>query len=508
MSETEPTIDFSSTIVPFEQIPDTLTSYRHGALGIEIAGDRSLKHGEQAITVVPDLFALNSLLLAGGRWVTFAHLKDSVGFPYTSPNFTRRMNMLNDSLKELTGVSEGVERRGEAQSRVARISPEFTFREGRGAEENRWLQLGITGDDEKISFESMGRRREILGKMFQGFVNEKVVVHEMRRMHEESLRLRRGVEMPPEMVYEQLLRIEQAAATFLSSTSQEWTEAEYDILCWGTMAYHKLYMSVEPMLRGICINAGRYSAGQLTEDMLQGARLEVLKAILQFGHEGVLEEKARYFYAHCNEAIRGSISDTILESVTAHKHITHREYYLHTRISEAHWRLSQDGKDTALAQIVKEIGDPELTVEEVRKCIDRTQRGVLRPDALEKGWEYLPGSADFEETEDNRLLDNILFANAINQLFENPTLSPKEKIMVSLTYGVWSPSLRGHVVRNGRDGESFEYPSTQEEFNDVVEGRMQSYRRLADILPYSHKGINNIVVGALKKARLFLDNPL
>ena len=244
--------DYSTKIIPIEPSGSVIDGGQN-SIGVDIVGDRELSFGGKLLVVEPDTFVLNALLKSGPDWATCSEMQDSVGFSFSKPTWTRRLNKLRDGLSELLGWPDAIEGDGSFnQNRVYRFSPLLQFTDRR------------TGDE--LFLHTNVDRRRCFGEMFRAIWDEPDFKQLQSQIIIESQRLNgKAKELPARILASNLALIN----TGLNGYLHDGFEAARDKIVAAAAANERVYYSTTHIIEAKSFAIGKRYNGDFNDDFLQ-----------------------------------------------------------------------------------------------------------------------------------------------------------------------------------------------------------------------------------------------
>lgn len=475
--------DLAKRIIDLDVIPAVTPENEQEPLVIQIVDDDRLasQDGERVITLRPDCLMLNGLLLFRNTWATGSDIRSRVGLHIKHTGFMNRVSHLHEGLRYLIGISGNlIETNGYTNWRKAyKLSERLIFSDERSNPERTAQQYGITSPivpfeeydgTQRLQFAATEDRRKLLGALFREYANLPEVRHAEEVVwgvaagHKQAQQLEKSApQMSPPEVYAQFLEIDKGAVAFAQPAQNELTRIAGTA---SVIAYHKLLASVLPLVKRVTFSYGKTYLGRLDDEFFQLGCEAAVKVIMDLGGDKNLLESCEYFYIRCAKKVDYAMLQAMRDDHLHMKHVTETDYHLSRKIRKAQESLRHSlSREPSTQEIARHIEEPTLDVQERMAAMAAPDVSISSFD----GADSIVLDQEYPDDNIDRQLELFYYQDLVDYLFASSFLTDRQKIVLSLGYGVYTSRLRGATLRNRKSYNVFIYPYTQEGFNEMVQ---------------------------------------
>ncbi|HEU5121877.1 MAG TPA: hypothetical protein VFT59_03445, partial [Candidatus Saccharimonadales bacterium] len=407
-----------------------------------------------------------------------------------------RLHKLSASIEEITDLPHAVETQGNAQSSLIRLSPLLDFNDTRetiptsGVIQEWYDQYDVP----RTTFATSEYRRRALSHLFHQFAESpQAALYLARLQAENSQKSQKEVELPDYRIYSILAYIENGLHAYLHDEDEE-------AQAMGTYAYYNLLASTVPMVTGLA----KSKSWIHTEELIQEGMACVTEAIMDFSGSEDLVSVAEDFYPMCLSRLSFKFSNFITAEVAAKRAMSTKALRLELLIREVEKSFAQEhGRVPTEAEIYAELDDPTISPKRISNALYRMQFGLTGMSYYNR-LENVDRSALLMAAIDDQI-EQIYREDIAAKVFASRWITDKEKVTLSLYYGIFVENLRGMEVRKTKAGPVFTYPYDAASFDLLAQQTVGNQRGLGAILDYTHRGVGKILEAAREKAHAELE---
>lgn len=458
------------------------------------------------------LYIVNSLLM-NTEVCTPSQLRDAYGFNGTTAAFSAAMQKLLQEIGEATDAPllhiEDVRVPPSRRPRPGYVlqAPVVDRRVGRSAE--GWLALNVAvtdngevGLDERghVLFGSSGGREQVVSRMLGAFASHRQVEqgltamlrgHIGRRSYQNRiLPVGRYSMLDEEVELELFHAVEEGIYDFVQTGGEEKPKVILAVL-----SALRLYLQHGHLIGGYATSMSRGNPADYPELYQQGA-MGLLTAVGQTS----LARREAYgpFTYTAGWYIRNAMVRWFYDTKGLFPLHSSQKQALDS-MKDASNVLVERGVNVSRQALAEETG---FSLARVSALFARTAEGVYLEDKR-PGYETATYGDVLSELTFEEKFDRVMLQEDVDVLFASPELTDREKIVLSLQYGVYSRRLAGAEMRARGKGLVFTYPYTEEDFDDVCRATdgLHSLDMLFGLQPGTTSAIHR---KALKRARLAL----
>lgn len=463
----------------------------------EITKPTEIAYGEYVIDVSTRVLALNALLLERDKWATSGRLRD-YGSDLHRTVFNRHILWVRDELSAATG-QELLFMDGYGQSMKYRLSERIQLVDKRKmtAEDDTLASLAaeITPSSdasqgvEGLHFKDNSVRRRIVASAIRSAIKLPGAYSRMTNVLGENWQQVTAYLNPAserlssEDCHAFFEKIEKGLVAALQEEQTPETEAaRIDMLEAYLSMYYKHLFIVDILARQLMKSRERY------DDLFQEGCIALTKALMSYTRENSSGEDGT-FGSSAYTWIKGSMLYYLYNKeglIRLPKHVAERRRQIRRALDE----YIQDHGSYPTVENIAEI--VSLTPSQVREAIVDTY-----------------GSQTIENIDlaDNSFdpeLNRTLIHEEIHDLLRDDGLTTREKIVLSMRFGIFVPSLGGACFA-AKGKVTFEYPYSPEGMPPERQGNYTiSLAELAKLLGLTSTAINGIERKGLRKARSIL----
>lgn len=464
---------------------------------IDIIDDATLAYGKMRTTLHPDTLALNGLLLLRHKgWVRHAEVKDVVGFNLGPTALNTRLHKLSRSIEEMTDFPDAVESQGNGKHATLRLSPFLDFNDIRG------IPGGFGVIHERYDEQSLPRtvfvtaehRRRALSHLFQRYTEHpQVALHMAYLQYENEQKSKEETELSPDDIHTLLAYIECGLHAYLHNDDEE-------AKLHATNAYYSLLASVTPMVTGLAASKSWIHM----EELVQEGLACITETIMDLSGNEDLRKTAEGFYPICLSIASHKYSNFITREVAANRCMSTKALRLEHLIQAVEKRFVQEHhRIPTELEVHAELNDPSISLQRVGNAILRMQFGHPGTSHYDQ-YEHIDRSAALSAAIDDQI-ERVYREDIATKVFADETITVKEKVMLSLYYGIFVENLRGAEIRKTKKGPVFTYPYDATTFESLAQQTVGNMPILGSMLDYSHRGVGKILEAARAKAHADLE---
>jgi hypothetical protein len=498
----------SSKETPPENTPDTLTRI------IGIVDDNRYLFDGKILVIEPDSLVLEGLIKLQDTWASTSEIQDAGGIALGPSSFRERINGIIKGMGELVGTSEGLlQTQGQARSKRYRLSPDLLFIDVRDDPMYVRFKYGVLNEvppyvdyrgDERLHFRSRGDRRRLFGALSRQCIERGEHTFLPDTQHNLRQQVRhlydRMPQLEPEDLVESCRQIEEGMIAFLQPEQNESTRVATSR---AVTAYHRILISTIPQVKRLAVVQGLRYQGTFDDELFQEGCLQAINEVLDLGASDDLTQACQYFYTKCDKAIRFKMWNASRMRLQDEKTITEKEYDTLRQVAIA--------LDTLTTSLKREPSPAEVAMH-LNITDDEAVYAMLRLEDSSTSLDFWPEpdsllvSYGFYEGID-REINLAYLQDVVETLFLSPDLSDNEKIILSLSYGVYSSALCGAEFRTRMRWENFTYPYSEEDFLAVIR-QNASMESIAEVVRYDRTRLANMLKSSLTKSRVILNETL
>lgn len=493
--------DFSKGIIPLDLAPVVEVPEGQELIQATITGAAELSCDAKSINITTQLLAFNALVLYRNHPMTSGELRD-VGFNLHRTTFQRHLDILSVKLLELTG-EQVIEKEGYGKGMTYRLSPRFQLEDIRD-EIDAALPLKLQrlatyypdtfaefDDKQPVNFRSNAARRTAFAMIIRDYSKLPVVKRALYKTfgaRADTVRTRSFANTQPsqEVCLEHFSKIERGLASATAGdNSLEALQAATDmVVAYQHLFYDHLFM-VDILARDFADIPQDYP------DLFEEGSIQLIKAIMSYTPTRKEEPEGTF-----GSAAYGWIRNGILHHCLYERSLLDiPQYYIARRravVKTLDGYIAKHGRTPSNKEVADELA---LTADQVQDALAlpfSTQEAA----ALEF---MLTDDPDHFEKDLHAYLAHLEIHELFRETSHAAALTEREKIVLSLRYGIFAPVLAGAEFRT-RGVLKWVYPP-------AVEGMPKFeplFDRIADILGVSKMTIHGLEKAALKKSRRIL----
>lgn len=486
-------------------------------LGINIIGPDQLEYQGRSAHMSPAVLALNGLIMCRrDGFVAASVIRDRVGYDASHSSFREDIELIQDTLVSLTDQDATVETSGRCRVKQYHLSDllDFIDRREDAASDPKFRQAffelasPVPGasefSDGWVEFRTNDARR----RAFAAMLREVAVEPSVRWFGRQLMEGGWPHQLPSESLEDNLRYTEKALATFV--------QPDYDanrhrsVLIDGAMAFQEMLFSAFRRTDGAARHMTESQKGRLRDELFQDATEGLMEYIMTFRKDdqdgGTL---AQFFYTKMAMVATGKMLHRLDEERWQALGVSDRKIRLIRRIHKEGGGLVQAlGREPSPAELADKLGTEVDDIEEALHMMERSNNSIDRQYLVDKHGdyhdiEYEMTRAALRSDEIEDMIDHLDKRRQIDIVFDSNQIKTRDKIALSIYYGVYVSSLAGErFAKFTHDSkESFIYPDNEADFNTVVTLCEYSFVRSAALLGFNRGRFSKLIMDALQNSR-------
>ena len=489
------------------------------AIEVNIIGDDHLERQGRAVHVAPAVLALNGLLMCRREgYVPAQTIRDRVGYDASHSSFREDMDTISEALIKLTSVPEALSRPGTSRAKRYHLSDLLDFIDRRQDAMDdpmlRPLFFDLIGEvpalddfqDGRLEFESSDARR----RAFAAMLREVSTQPSVRWFGQQLSKGKLSYQITDEALEEDCRLMERALVAYMQPDYA--LERYKDTLVGGAMAFQELLFSTLRRADTLAYQMTESKEGRLKKDLFQSAAESLMEHIMTFDKTdldwGTLTQ---FFYGRMKKVMYGSMTHQLEEERWSSLGVSERKRRLIRRIQKESDELQQElQREPSPAEIADKLKADVDDVDEALYMMERTNHSIDQEyfrggdgnfQDIEYAMHRLHGVDEIEET-----IDHLDRKNQIDVVFGSDQLKERDKIALSVFYGVYVPSLARCRFTKGthENKECFVYPDSLDDFNAAITAAEGSFKSTAALLGFDRVRLSHLIAGALATSRQVL----
>jgi RNA polymerase sigma factor (sigma-70 family) len=479
-------------IIPYDMIPPVSPLEDQKEVVGAITAHTELTFDEQVVDVGPEVLAVNALLLKRDQLpLRSEELQKSIGVDQLTEAFARQLGSVATKLLAATGA-ELVEVNGPTRdSMTYRLSPQVRLVDHRNKPKEDPLtftrnyaknRLMNAAEVNAKTYDSI--RKTILTTLVREYSNHDRVRPALNRLYLDNApaiqkRYLDYEDWPKKDECDYYLsQIEAGLAAVLGEKDDAGAqEAVFKMI----VAYHSLYYRHVYLIHGLARKFMNIRSPY--EDLFQAGSVALMEFIM--GYSSQKEEGT--------DNLESTFTSDALYALG--KQMSHFNVFEHTSRLPSRIRERQRNIQQATELFIQEQRR-HPTFEQIAQMLGLTKKQVIEAVSDHRAYE---DAANGNDGFFDRSIESFSQEEEIRYLLQEDILTEREKIIISLHYGIFASHLGGATVTSGTNGHgTFIYPHSEEM---MPQSTAMSALQMSKLLGVGTSAISSILYKGLKKCR-------